>query len=247
MTAAGKKSVRPVGRPARINLNAIFQAALEIGLDQVTMKAVADRLGVGISTLYQYVENRGELVRLAALHQALMRRAPANAGQHWAELAIQYAEELFDLLVREPQLIVELTRGGLGPQMEADVLERFLEAMQSHGFSAADGIRLYRSIGMVTIGGAVGKLNVTNSRASGAPHPQEIQRLLETRDAGDLPMIRSAAAEYAREDNNVWLTALHELLAGVAASRGETLPATIAAACRVAPPADGNPLRSAAS
>jgi AcrR family transcriptional regulator len=233
-TAAIAKPVRPVGRPARVDLQAIFSAALELGLDQVTMKAVADRLGVGVSTLYQYVENRSELVRLAALRQALMRHPPANSGQHWAELAVQYAHELLNTLINEPQLIVELIRGGLGPQLEADVLESFLEAMQAHGFSADDGIRLYRSIGMVTLGGAVGALNVSSSRTNGAPHPQEVRRLLAERGPEQLPLIRSAVEEYQREDTQIWLMALHELLAGVAASRGETLPPAIAAARRVA-------------
>jgi AcrR family transcriptional regulator len=147
-----QKSVRPVGRPARVDAPAIFDAALAIGLDQVTMKAVADRLGVGISTLYQYVKNRSELVRLAALRQIMARCPPHGADQHWAEVALRYAEDLLKTLLDEPQLIVELMKGGLGPQIEAEILERFLGEMQAHGFTPEDGIRFYRSISMVTIG-----------------------------------------------------------------------------------------------
>ena len=232
-----RKPRRAVGRPPRVDVKTIIRAALEIGLDQVTMKAVADRLEVGISTLYQHVKNRDELVRLAALHQALTRQAPTNAGQHWAELAVQYAEDLLRTLTDQPQLISELMRGGLGPQVEADVLEQFLTAMQAHGFSAEDGIRLYRSIGMVTIGGAVGVLSVEAGRRNGTPHGVEIRRVLAEREPGELPLIREALTEYQREDAQVWLTALHELLAGVAAARGEVLPATIGAERRVVLPA----------
>jgi AcrR family transcriptional regulator len=226
---------RPVGRPARVDAQAIIDAALAIGLDQVTMKAVADRLGVGISTLYQYVKNRGELVRLAALRQIMARCPPQGADQHWAEVALRYAEDLLQTLLDEPQLIVELTKGGLGPQIEADILERFLGEMQAHGFAPEDGIRFYRSISMVTIGAAVGALNYAAAEASGTPLRVEIERILVERGADELPLIRQASAEYQREDIQIWFTALHELLAGVAASRKEVLPATLVTSHRVAP------------
>jgi len=218
---------RPVGRPARVNMQAIVDAALALGLDQLTMTAVADRLGVGISTLYQYVKNREELVQLAALNQALTRTPPRDFGQHWAELAVQYAVDLLDTLTCEPQLIVELMRGGLGPRVEADVLESFLAAMHAHGFGVEEGVRLYRSISMVTVGAAVGAVNIEGCRARGSSHAQEIQRVLAERPAGELPLTRAAVREYQREDRQIWLNALHELLSGVANARGETLPASI--------------------
>lgn len=225
---------KPVGRPARIDSQAIFDAALELGLDQLTMRAVADQLGVSISTLYQYVKNRSELVRLAALHQARARTPPENAGQHWAELATQYAQDLLDTLVGEPQLIIELMGGGLETAFEADILEHFLTAMHAHGFEAEDGVRLYRSISMVTLGGAVGMLNI-HGREGSASHADEVRRVLAERKPEQLPLLRQAIDEYRREDVEIWLTALHELLAGVAAARGEQLPASIGTAGRVSP------------
>lgn len=233
-----QKSVRPVGRPALVDAQAIFDAALAIGLDQVTMKGVADRLGVGISTLYQYVKNRSELVRLAALRQIMTRSPPHSADRHWAEVAMRYAENLLKTLVDEPQLIVELMKGGLGPQMESDILERFLGEIRPHGFEPPDGIRLYRSLSMVTIGAAVGASNYATAEAAGRPHRQEIERILAERGAAELPLIREASAEYQREDIQIWFTALHELLAGVAASRNETLPPAFVASQRATPAAD---------
>ena len=210
-------------------MQAILEAALALGLDQLTMKAVADRLGVGISTLYQYVKNRDELVQLAALNQAMTRTPPENSGQHWAELAVQYAQDLMDTLTREPRLIVELMRGGLGPRVEADVLEHFLTAMHAHGFEPEQGVRLYRSISMVTIGGAVGALSIEGHRERGTTHPAEIQRVLSERDTDELPLTRAAVREYQREDRQIWLAALHDLLSAVAKARGEVLPASLGA------------------
>lgn len=232
MNGANPLAKRPVGRPARIDSRAIFDAALELGLDQLTMKAVADQLGVSISTLYQYVKNRSELVRLAALQRAGTRTPPENAGQHWAELAVQYAQALLNTLLGEPQLIIELMGGGLDPRLEAESMEHFLAAMHAHGFTPEDGVRLYRSISMVTVGGAVGLLNI-RGQVRGTPHAAEVRRVLAEREPGQLPLLRQAADEYRREDVQIWLTALHELLAGVAAARGERLPPSINAARRV--------------
>jgi hypothetical protein len=63
----------------------------------------------------------------------------------------------------------------------------------------------------------------------------EIERILTDRSADELPLIRQASAEYKREDIQIWFTALHELLAGVAASRKEVLPATLVTSQRITP------------
>ena len=47
-----------VGRPARIDQMMIADAALEIGLEDVTMKAVAERLGMSVTGLYHHVAGR---------------------------------------------------------------------------------------------------------------------------------------------------------------------------------------------
>jgi len=52
----------------------VIDAALECGVDRVTMQAVAERLSTTPSALYKYVRNLDELV-IAAL-QELLRRAP---------------------------------------------------------------------------------------------------------------------------------------------------------------------------
>ncbi len=58
---------RGKGRPARIDKALIVEAALALGLSNLTMKAVADRLGVGTAALYYHVKNRDELLALVAV------------------------------------------------------------------------------------------------------------------------------------------------------------------------------------
>ena len=52
-----------IGRPPRIDLAAIADAVLVIGFDDVTMRRVADHLGVSVPGLYHYVKGRDDLLR----------------------------------------------------------------------------------------------------------------------------------------------------------------------------------------
>ncbi|SFF51076.1 transcriptional regulator, TetR family [Fontimonas thermophila] len=216
-----------VGRPPRVSAQAIIEAAIAIGLEGVTLKQVADRLGVAVATLYRHVRNRDELVRLAAFRIALTRRLPQadqNRPMHWSQIAIGYAESLFESFVREPQLLYELTKGRLGPDVEVDFLEQFLAALAAHGFSADEGIRLHHAIAMLAIGASAGALAVSACAAAGEPLDAAMRRALAERDRHELPHLRSAIDAYTNVDPRQWLFALRALLAGIALARGETLP-----------------------
>src|SRR5690606_37828697 len=75
---------RRVGGPPRIDRAAIARAVTEIGLDEVTVKRVADHLGVSVPGLYHHVRGRDDLLRLAAEHSLARLRLPEDRGQHWA-------------------------------------------------------------------------------------------------------------------------------------------------------------------
>ena len=218
------KRPRPVGRPARIDLKAIVDAALQIGLDRVTMKAVAEKLDVGIATLYQHVRNRDDLLRMGALRLSLTRRTPEDSDQHWADLATLYAKSLYEVLVAEPQLIAEVMKGGYGPDTEVDFLEQFLAAMQQRGFSPQDGVRLYRGLSILAIGAAVGEAHNLAILRAGTSMSATVRRVLAERAEAELPLLRSVLDTYIDYDRDQWLGSVRDLLASTAASRGESLP-----------------------
>lgn len=212
-----------VGRPPRVNLQLIVDAALEIGLDRVSLPMVAERLGVGSSTLYRHVRNRDELLRLATVRLAMERRLPSAADLHWSQLAARYADNLFESLAREPLVIQELMRGRLGPDIEVDYLEPFLAAMHQHGFSPAEGLHLFRAIGMLTVGAAVAA-TAQRARADAGDEQDAFVRALSERPSDELPLIRAALAAQVELGASDWRMLLQHLLAGVARARGETLP-----------------------
>jgi len=219
-----------VGRPPRVNAQAIIEAAIELGLERVTLKQVADHLGVGVATLYRHVRSRDELLRMAAFRVVLSRRMPrAQPGceVHWAEVALGFAASLYETFVGEPQLIHEMARGRIGPDAEVDFLEQFLAALKQQGFSARDSIRLHHALAMMAIGAAAGALSLTAAVAAGQPHDAAMRRVLAERDADELPEVRAAAAEFLNINPAHWLLALRDLLTGFAQARGEDLPARL--------------------
>lgn len=222
-TPTAESTPRP-GRPARVNAKAIIQAAIDIGLEGVTLKQVADRLGVAVPTLYRHVRNRADLVRLAAFQITLNRALPQHPGAHWAELALRYAESLFESFLNEPQLIGELLKGRLGPHAEVDVLEQFLDALAPHGFSEEEGAQLFHAIGMVTIGAAAGSIGRAASNAAQEPWTAEMRRTLAERDPEELPRVRRVLPALLEVRQIPWKHVLKHLLTGIAAARGEKLP-----------------------
>ncbi|HVT36152.1 MAG TPA: helix-turn-helix domain-containing protein [Nevskiaceae bacterium] len=213
-----------VGRPPTIHVDDIIAAALELGLEGVTLKQVADHLGVAIATLYRHVAGRDELVRLAAFRLTLQRGLPEARAAHWSELATRYAQTLYASFLAEPQLIGELLRGRIGPHAEVDVLEQFIAAVHGHGFSEAESAQLFHAIGMVTIGAAAGAIGKKAADESGAPWKRAVQRTLAERDAHELKRVRRVLPAALELDPIPWLPTLQRLLEGIAAARGEKLP-----------------------
>src|SRR5690348_8135749 len=83
---------RRVGRPARLDRAAIARASAELDLDQVSMRSVADRLGVSVPSLYHYVRGRDDLLRMAAEQSAARLSVPEDSGQHWSVWLYQWAD-----------------------------------------------------------------------------------------------------------------------------------------------------------
>jgi len=223
--AAQQPAAQPrPGRPPSVSTQAIIEAALDIGLDKVSFRQLAERLDVNVATIYRYVRNRAELLRLAAFQLTLNRRMPEAAHAHWSQLAMRYAEEMFESFLKEPELVAELLRGGLGPHVEMDVLDQFLGAMAPYGFSPEEALVLHRAVGTITIGAATGVIALRSREAAGKPWHVEIRRTLVERADGDLPNVRRAISAYLEYDEWHWLQPLHQMLAGIAAERGEELP-----------------------
>lgn len=131
---AGRRGPRP-----RLSVDAVVAEAIAVadaeGLDALTMRALAARLGVSAMTLYTYVPGKAELLDLMldALYAA-MDRPPWRAGEPWRERVRVVADANRALYAAHPWAArVSTARPPLGPG---------LMAKYEHELGALDGAGL---------------------------------------------------------------------------------------------------------
>ncbi len=129
-------------RPSRkgkpdLNVDAIVRAAVEIadadGLGALSMRRVADRLGVGTMSLYTHVPGKPELLDLMLDDVYAETLEPTGQPAHWRDALDDVARRNWRLYHRHPWLLqVATSRPPLGPNVTAKY-ERELVAVAEVG------------------------------------------------------------------------------------------------------------------
>jgi AcrR family transcriptional regulator len=129
---------RSRGPKQGLTVERIVRAGIEIadaeGLAAVSMRRVADRLGVGTMSLYTYVPSKAELVDVM-FDRAIGSTARPEVAGGWREKLTAVARSAWDLYRRHPWLlqVMAMSRPPLGPNSIADY---------DHQLRAVDGIGL---------------------------------------------------------------------------------------------------------
>jgi len=209
-----------IGRPARIDRAMIARAAYEIGLDRVTMKAVADRLGVSVPGLYHHVQGRADLMRLGAEYSAAQLHVPVDHGQHWSAWLLEWATYSHDAFVAQPALMGEFLNSSLGVDRMVTHVDAVIGVLSRQGFSPIEAVDAYELVSDCALGCAVGEIRQAQAARAGRPVAAEYLRILAMRPDDELPHLRSLVA--AKQGHTADLTArVLTVLAGIAVRRGE--------------------------
>jgi TetR/AcrR family tetracycline transcriptional repressor len=133
------RSVPKRGRTAprpQLSRDVVVSAALKVveteGGDALTMRRVADEIGVSASSLYGYIANKEELVQLVL--EQIMTEIPLPApGTEWQDMLRAWARETLAVFRRHPGVAgLSLGRVPFGPAMMTAV-ERMLATLRSAG------------------------------------------------------------------------------------------------------------------
>lgn len=219
------QAVRSVGRPRRLTLDQVLDAALELGLDNLTMAAVASRLGVGVAVLYSYVKNREELVRFASIRAAHQHGFPEDKGQHWAHYVSDYARGLYEMLTSNSQLIASFLEGGLGPEAQIDSAEAWMSALTGRGFTPQESVQLLRVVGQLVLGCAATAIHARALAANGTSYSAAACKAINSRSDEELPLLKRHIDMFTDDiQYGSWKGGLQLILEAVAAEREEALP-----------------------
>ncbi|WP_026400570.1 TetR/AcrR family transcriptional regulator [Actinomadura rifamycini] len=132
----------PRGRPPALTLDAIVAAAVATadelagteGLQALTMRAIAARLGVGTMSLYRYVPGKAELLDLM-LDRVIAdyEPDPDDGGRGWREVLAAEARHRWRLCMDHPWYpFVDQSRSILGPNSLRG-LDRVLGLLRRRG------------------------------------------------------------------------------------------------------------------
>lgn len=143
---------------ATLSREAIVDAAVAIldeqGLDGLTMRAVADRLGAGAMSLYRHVASRDELLDLVVVRLTAGVTRGARTGDWRADLA-SLAHDTRAALVRRPNLTVLLTSRAASAGSGVATLDHALGILRDAGFSPRDAVLANHALGNYVAGAAL--------------------------------------------------------------------------------------------
>jgi AcrR family transcriptional regulator len=211
---------RRPGRPPSLSRDDVARAALDEGVVNLSMPAVAKRLGVGHSTLYRYVHDRDDLL-LAALDLALreFEWPPVDLG--WRELLTEFADAMWRFFGRYPGMAeVSQVVPGMPPRA-LDIATAYVERLRAVGLSARDATVAVDFVADVTVAAEIGHRRM--SRVFDTPRGRRSLRDIYLEPP---PGMAEAAALDSRDSLD---DKLAMLLDGLATRLGEpTSPASVA-------------------
>jgi AcrR family transcriptional regulator len=175
-----------------MTLDAVIAAAAELGLNRIEMTAVAERLGIGVATLYGYVESREHLVRLVAEHCS-RREIVADRGQSWQDVLREHAATSFKIYQAHPHLIEQMLHAAVITHVEGGVMDGLLSVLIARGIRPADALSLYYEVNQIVVGAAVGLAyrRALETRLGG--YATMIAAVLDGTTANELPALRACA------------------------------------------------------
>lgn len=190
--ARSKRSQRTNARPQRVqesrsepplSRERIVATAVELldaqGLDGLTMRRLADRLGSGVMSLYWHVDNKEDVFDLA-LDSVLEYRGPPHMveSQDWRGEAVHVLEDWRASMLRHPWSAWLLPRRVLGPSILSR-LELLSKTLSRAGVADADMNVAIWSLWNYVMGATITRASFDVSDDDRAAAQQRLTRLSE--------------------------------------------------------------------
>ncbi|WP_436530558.1 TetR/AcrR family transcriptional regulator [Actinoplanes sp. HUAS TT8] len=170
-------------------VDATLDIVTERGLDGISMRSVAQRLGLTPMALYGYFRSKEELLD-AVLGRLLEEIPPPPPGRDWREVMIHLAYGMRSLAQRRPTVApLILTRPGVSPGT-LRLIDRIYRALLDAGVPPAEVPRLERSLSTFVIGHVLSEVSGRFSLGSLDPAARRAQLAPE-----ELPAHHALAAE----------------------------------------------------
>ncbi|MET7705238.1 TetR/AcrR family transcriptional regulator C-terminal domain-containing protein [Micromonospora sp. NPDC005413] len=201
----------------------IIQAAVELvdtgGVEALTFRALAERLGSGTATLYRHMADRAELVSEVVDHILGEVDLTAGAGHHedWQTAVAALCDELFAVLARHQRatpLFAEHVP--TGPHAMA-FREACLAVMLKAGLAPTTAAASAATLGRYTLGFAM-QMHATSDDS------QNVSAVFERADTRQYPTIQALAGHLPVPLEAEFAYGVRMMIRGVAATSEHTTP-----------------------
>ena len=173
------------GRPPRLSRDHIVDAACELGIENLTMAALAERLGVTHQSLYGWVQDRDELIDLVS--DRIIRQIeilPPTDRRDWRDSLRYYANGLRHLAEETPGFAAAgLGRFRVTPGY-IDVNREVVGVLEHVGFEPVMAQRIYNTLNTVLLGWLAREEALSDIRGLADPDAWEVQ-VAELRSPSD--------------------------------------------------------------
>lgn len=198
---------RAIGRPRSIDRDKIVAAAHRLGLEKLTMRAIATELGVTTQALYNHIGGRRELLMLLANdYREVFQLDLDEAAATWRTWLSEFALSLREHLRTHSGLAASvLTRGPETPAA-LQFVERTVAKLHEAGFATPHALRTYRVVLEFVVGWCQ-----RHDLAAAPDRPVEPQLAS--------PLHDELVAAWAVDEHELFLFALDALLDGLDPAR----------------------------
>lgn len=187
-----KKRTKP------LTTDELFTTALNIvdseGLDALSMRRLANEVGVEAASLYHHIPNKDALIDGMLVKMRAEMKIPDPVPEDWMDLFEAIFLEYYRTLAAHPNLVIYA-----GRRVEGDPKTSGLEALTYMGFAEEDAVELWQSL----IAFCAGYSLFSSSRAEA--------------DTSDLPP--NLAMRMTEWDDDTVRTTLRVILEGYGAKR----------------------------
>ncbi len=133
------------GRPQLIDRSAILNAALEIGVDDLSMHAVARRLGVSTAALYRHVASREDLLD-ACMDWFCTKIELPQAQLQWQDYLLELGQAFRRALLDTPGASAYGVKIGPTTRAAFHIIESALAVLHDNDFAPADALMAYAMV-----------------------------------------------------------------------------------------------------
>ena len=189
---------RRVGRPPRISRSMIAEAAHEIGLEGLTLKDVADHLGVSVAALYHHVSGKEDLMRIAAAESTRAIALPFDQGQSWTQWLLEWAHYNRAVFTAHPGLLGQYLEGGIPPESMVHNLDAIIAFLVREGFSVEGANAAYELVSACALGTVVSSMWERSMTRGEGNVEARYRRILDTTPRRQLTYVRRLYRSRAR-------------------------------------------------